>query len=92
MAKRPSQKLTRHRLDAEAAKDLLAQLLPFGEGTVLNVLWGWRDRQANLRRARAIYADGWQADMFFSLPRNGQTSMTSYRMTWRGSIKGKAAA
>lgn len=91
MARKPSQKLTRHTLDKSAkAKELLDELVHVGAGAELIDYIGWRDAEGNIRRARAVFDNGWTAEMRFGSPRGGKQSF-SYRVHWRSTIKGKAA-
>jgi hypothetical protein len=92
MKRKPSQKHTRHELKRDPEFEaLLATLVPVGEGAALSAVVGWSDREGNLRRARATWDNGWSADLFFTLPRGGKVSLSSYRVNWHGTIKGGAA-
>lgn len=85
ITRKPSQKLTKHELDTSGdAKVLLTQLIPVAQDSELVQLVGWRDNRGNLRRARAVYDNGWTADIFLTLPRAGQVYLSSYRLNWKG--------
>lgn len=85
-------KLTRHLLDAAAAKDALHELMPIGDGEMPVEVWGWRDRRGHLQRARADYPNGWRLEMFFSKPRNGQVTITSCKASMCFKVGGKVTA
>lgn len=68
-------RMTRHALDPARAEDLLASIMPVGNGeTPLSVL-GWRDNRGRIRRVRADYPNGWRLYAYFSAA--GQ--LTSHR-------------
>ncbi len=92
MARKPSQKLVRFKMAADGEiVSLLKQLAPVGDDAVLSSLIGWRDGRGNPRRARGVYDNGWMVELFFTQPRDGKIRLSSYRVNWRGEIKGKAA-
>lgn len=92
MARKPSQKLVRFKMTADGEIiGLLKELAPVGDDAALSSLVGWRDAQGNPRRARATYENGWTVELFFTQPRDGKMRLSSYRVNWRGTIKGKAA-
>lgn len=88
--RRPSRKLTRVILDCAALAPLFAQLVPLEPDAELIECTGWRDRTGILRRARALYADGLQVDVFLTLA-TVKAQISSYKMTWRGTISRKSA-
>lgn len=88
----PSQKLTRFNLTHdEELLALLKELTPVAADATVSSLVGWRDTRGNLRRARGVYDNGWSIDLFLTLPKDGKVSLSSYRINWRGEIRGKAA-
>lgn len=90
--RKPSQKLVRFKMEMSGEiVDLLKELAPVGEGAEMTSLTGWRDGRGNPRRARAVYDNGWALELFFTQPRDGKIRLSSYRMNWRGEIRGKAA-
>jgi hypothetical protein len=91
--RKPSRKLTRHQLDKSAeAVALITQFVPVGKEAELVDLIGWRDVRGNLRRARATWDNAWSADLFFTMPKDGKISLSSYRINWSGSTAPKGAA
>lgn len=87
--RRPSRKLTRVALDSAVLVPLFAELVPLEPNAKLNEVTGWRDRKGELRRARANYNDGLQVDVFLTFA-TGKPRVSSYKMTWRGTISGKS--
>jgi len=78
-----SRRLTRHRLDAEAARPVLAQILDIGDGQAPKTVIGWRDSDGCLRRLRADYPNGFRLEANLSRPRGGQQYLTSYKIVTR---------
>lgn len=88
--RKPSRKLRRVKLDPATLASALAELAPVSEGVELLECHGWADRGGCLRRARANYSDGLQVDVFMTWA-TGKARVSSYKMTWRGQISGKAS-
>jgi len=76
---------SKHALVREMAADVLHELMPVapaGEAPV--ELTGWRDHSGALRRAVAVYANGWRIDIRLS-PRGEVTSTkATIRLVARG--------
>lgn len=78
----------RVQLDAAAAKDMLHEILPVGDGEAPVQLLGWYGKTGHLQRVRADYANGWRLTAFFSRPKAGQVTITSCKANLR--IEGAA--
>lgn len=88
--RQPSRKLRRVKLEVATLSPALAELVPINEGVELLECHGWADRSGCLTRARANYSDGLQVDLFMTWA-TGKAQISSYKMTWRGQISGKAS-
>lgn len=88
--KQPSRKLRRVKLEPITLAPALAELVPVSEGAELLECHGWADRGGRLRRARANYSDSLQVDLFMTWA-TGKAKISSYKMTWRGQMSGKAS-
>lgn len=93
ITRKPSQKQTRFdiKVDSDIAATLVS-LVPVGDEAELSKIVGYRDPRGNLRRARVVWSNGWTADLFFTLPRDGKVSLSSYRVNWHGECRPGAKA
>lgn len=90
--KKASRKLYVVNLDKAALASTFAELPGVsGSGEPIEIV-GWVTWEKVLMRARATYPDGLNVEIFLTKPKNGQQSLSSWKLTYKRTFRAGAPA